>query len=319
MSRTQPRQAVGALQDCGKRRRAEAGRSAATAPAAPAPARENTARPTPTAPAPTAAQPERPPTPAPATTTASQAEQLSAVQKACTMSDFTSHCSWIAPSSAEVLCLRANAAQLSPACQTAVTALPPATAPATATAPAAAEPVARPPAPRPAAAPTRTPQEAVRPAPRPPAAPAPAAAAPRQPTPEQLSAIRSACRSDFMSHCSGVQPGGAEAMQCLERNSAQLSPPCKGAVAAIAAGTPAAASAAATGNAAAPAAASACADAAAPAGSGNSQDCGPAAPINARCAPASRPAVAASLLAWRRTRRACRRNATGRWPRHAGN
>jgi hypothetical protein len=87
------------------------------------------------------------------------------------------------------------------------------------------------------------------------AAPAPAAAAPRQPTPEQLNAIRSTCRSDFMSHCSGVQPGGAEAMQCLERNSAQLSAPCKGAVAAIAAGGPATAATAATGNAAAPAAA----------------------------------------------------------------
>ncbi len=36
-----------------------------------------------------------------------------------------------------------------------------------------------------------------------------------------------------MSHCSGVQPGGAEALQCLKRNEAQLSAACRSAVAAI--------------------------------------------------------------------------------------
>src|SRR5262245_10031121 len=55
-----------------------------------------------------------------------------------------------------------------------------------------------------------------------------------QPTAEQQSAIRSNCRSDFMSNCSGVTPGGAEALQCLQRNAAKLSPGCQGAVNALA-------------------------------------------------------------------------------------
>jgi hypothetical protein len=57
-------------------------------------------------------------------------------------------------------------------------------------------------------------------------------AAAQQPSEEQISAIRSNCRSDFISHCSGVQPGGAEAFQCLARNLSQLSPACRGAVSA---------------------------------------------------------------------------------------
>ena len=36
----------------------------------------------------------------------------------------------------------------------------------------------------------------------------------QQPTPAQQSAIRDACRSDFMSNCSGVQPGGSAALPC---------------------------------------------------------------------------------------------------------
>ena len=43
-----------------------------------------------------------------------------------------------------------------------------------------------------------------------------------------------------MSRCSGVQPGGADALQCLKRNEAQLSAACRSAVAAIGGGTPAA-------------------------------------------------------------------------------
>ena len=37
-----------------------------------------------------------------------------------------------------------------------------------------------------------------------------------QPTPAQQNAIRQNCRSDFMAHCSGVTPGGAEALACLQ-------------------------------------------------------------------------------------------------------
>jgi len=54
-----------------------------------------------------------------------------------------------------------------------------------------------------------------------------------QPTQAQQSALRSNCRSDFMSHCSGVTPGGSEALQCLIHNVAKLSPGCQGAVHAV--------------------------------------------------------------------------------------
>ena len=60
-----------------------------------------------------------------------------------------------------------------------------------------------------------------------PPAPAAPAAPPAAPTAQQKAAVRASCRSDFMSHCSGVQPGGAEALQCLKRNEAQLSAACR--------------------------------------------------------------------------------------------
>ena len=44
----------------------------------------------------------------------------------------------------------------------------------------------------------------------------------QQPTDAQKSAIRNNCRSDFMSNCPGVTPGGVEALQCLQSNSAKL-------------------------------------------------------------------------------------------------
>src|ERR1700743_1190326 len=65
------------------------------------------------------------------------------------------------------------------------------------------------------------------------------------PTAEQQSALRSNCRSDFMSKCSGVTPGGADALHCLQRNVATLSPKCQGAVNALAPREPEAAPAAA--------------------------------------------------------------------------
>ena len=143
-------------------------------------------------------------------------------------SDFMSNCSGVSPGGAEALqCLQRNAAKLSPACKSAVAAIAP-------TAPAAP------------AAPARTAAPA-------PAAPAPAAAAPAQPTAAQQNAMRQSCRNDFMSKCSGVSPGGAEALQCLQRNAAALSPACRSAVAAIG-GAPASAPATAAAPAAAPAA-----------------------------------------------------------------
>src|SRR5580704_18022817 len=60
-----------------------------------------------------------------------------------------------------------------------------------------------------------------------------AAAAPalaQQPTDAQRSAIRSACRSDYMAHCSSVPPGGLASLQCLQKNMSSLAPACQSAV-----------------------------------------------------------------------------------------
>ncbi len=190
----------------------------------------------PAAPAPARAEPAPRQEPAHA---ASSEEAIKSVQRACSLSDMMAHCSWIQPSNPEiVLCLKANAADLSPSCQAAVQAAP--AAPAAAAAP---EPERK-------TAPARKPEPER--ASAPPPAPV-AAAAPKKPTPQQQSAIRAACRSDFISHCSGVTPGGAAALQCLQRNAASLSAGCRGALAAISGGG--SAPAAAAGEAAAPAAA----------------------------------------------------------------
>jgi hypothetical protein len=161
----------------------------------------------------------------------SQEEQLKIVRSACTLDDFMAHCSWIAPNGPELLlCLKGNASNLSPACQQAVLSL-------------AAEPVpvqprpaeASQPAPTaPASAPKRT--EPVREA-KPATAAAVPPAATQKPGSEQLNAIRAACRSDFMAHCSGVQPGGPAALKCLQQNAARVSAPCQTALAAIAQAT----------------------------------------------------------------------------------
>src|SRR6202451_4750640 len=52
----------------------------------------------------------------------------------------------------------------------------------------------------------------------------------QQPTQAQRDAIRAACRSDFMANCSGVQPGGKKAFECLLQNDAKLSASCQAAV-----------------------------------------------------------------------------------------
>ncbi len=59
-------------------------------------------------------------------------------------------------------------------------------------------------------------------------------AAAQQPTQAQRDAVRASCRSDFMANCASVTPGGKEALECLLRNQAKLSPACNSAVSAIA-------------------------------------------------------------------------------------
>jgi hypothetical protein len=196
--------------------------AAAAAPAPAAPANSETAPP--------ASKVERAPPGIQVVPAEAQNEQLKTVQQACTLNDFVSHCSWIAPNNREILqCLKANAADLSPNCQTAVQSLP-----AVATPPAEparqAAPVKKPVEPKPA--------EPARASVPPPSAPPAAATAPAKPTAQQTAAVRASCRSDFISHCSGAQPGSAEALQCLKRNEAQLSAACRSAVAAIGGGTP---------------------------------------------------------------------------------
>jgi hypothetical protein len=213
-------------------------------PAAAAPAQSETAPP--------AGKVERAPPGIQVAPAEAQSDGLKSVQQACTLNDFVAHCSWIAPNNPEILlCLKVNAADLSPNCQAAVQSLPAAPPPAAA---APAEPARQ-------AAPAKKPVEpkpaepvhaSAPPAPAP-AAPAGSAAPPAKPTAQQTAAVRAACRSDFMSHCSGVQPGGAEALQCLKRNEAQLSAACRSAVAAIGGGAPAAAPSGAPAATAAPA------------------------------------------------------------------
>jgi hypothetical protein len=53
------------------------------------------------------------------------------------------------------------------------------------------------------------------------------------PSDAQRAAIRSACRSDYIAHCSSVPPGGAESLQCLQKNMSSLSASCKTAVNAV--------------------------------------------------------------------------------------
>lgn len=147
-------------------------------------------------------------------TAASQDERLEAVRRACTLDDVAAHCSWIAPTSPEiVLCLQANAKDLSSACKSAVTGAS---------------------APKAAITPPAEPAQSVEPAKKSQAhGKATTAATPAAPSAAQTAAIHSACRSDFTAHCSGVQPGGSAALRCLATNSVKLSPGCRTAVAAV--------------------------------------------------------------------------------------
>ena len=180
---------------------------------------------------------------APALAQAPSQAQRDAIKSQC-RSDYMAHCSSVPPGGeASLQCLQKNMSSLSSSCQSAVRAVE---APAAATAkPAEA---AAPKAAAPAAATAASPKAA-----EPKAAAAPAAG---QPSSAQISAIRSACRSDYPKVCAGVPTGGAPALQCLEKNKAKLSAGCEKAVSAASGGG---ATAAAPASCAAPAAAGAAA------------------------------------------------------------
>ena len=174
----------------------------------------------------------------PALAQAPSQAQRDAIKSQC-RSDYIAHCSSVPPGGeASLQCLQKNMSGLSSNCQSAVRAVE---APAAATSKPAesAKPAetAAPKAAAPAAAAAAPPKSAE---------PKAAAAAPAgQPSSAQISAIRSACRSDYPKVCAGVPTGGAPALQCLEKNKAKLSAGCEKAVsAASGGGAPAAAGAA---------------------------------------------------------------------------
>jgi hypothetical protein len=171
--------------------------------------------------------------------------QREAIKSQC-RNDFIAHCSSVPPGGEAALqCLQKNMSSLSTGCAGAVRA---------AQAPAAS--------PTPPAAKTDTaaaPKTGSTPAAGTAAKPTPDAAAPKtaspaakQPTDAQVSAIRTACRSDFQKVCPGMSTSGAPALKCLEKNKAKLSPACGQAVAAASGDTAAPASDGASTTAAAP-------------------------------------------------------------------
>ncbi len=177
---------------------------------------------------------------APASAQAPTDAQKSAIRSSC-RSDYQAHCASVTPGGAEALqCLEKNMSSLSAACQSAVRAVePPPAAPKAEAAPPKAE--SAPAAPKAASAPA-TPAAA--PAAKPAATAAPKAAAAKETSKEtskepgatEVSAIKSACRSDYPKVCAGVPTGGAPALQCLEKNKAKLSRGCEKAVSAAAGG-----------------------------------------------------------------------------------
>lgn len=189
--------------------------------------------------------------------------QKSAIRSAC-RSDFMAHCSSVTPGGVEAYqCLQKNMSSLSSGCQTAVRAVEPAAAPKSEAAPAKSEPAKSEPAKsEPAKSePAKTEAApAAEPAAKPAAAAAPKAAAAKPPSNAQVAAVKSACRADYPKVCASVPPGGAPALECLEKNKAKVSAACAKAVTAAAGGggataapAAAAAPAAGAGPAAAPA------------------------------------------------------------------
>src|SRR5258707_59254 len=146
--------------------------------------------------------------------------QRSAIRAEC-RSDYEAHCASVPPGGmASLQCLQKNMSSLSSGCQTAVRAVEaPAeskTEPKTESKPESA----------PAAA-TYKPATAP-PAPKTEAAPKPAAStAAKKPSSAQIAAIRSSCRNDYQKACAGVPTGGAAALNCLEKNKADLSASCQ--------------------------------------------------------------------------------------------
>ena len=171
--------------------------------------------------------------------------QREAIKSNC-RSDYIAHCSSIPPGGAASLeCLQKNMSSLSASCASAVRAVEaPAAAPKTAEEPKAEPKTEK--AEEPKAEPKAEPKSEAKET-KPAAAEPKAASAARKPSQAQISAIKSACRSDYMKVCAGVPTGGAPALECLEKNKAKVSAACAKAVAAVGGGGGAAPTAAAGG------------------------------------------------------------------------
>jgi hypothetical protein len=155
--------------------------------------------------------------------------QRSAIRSAC-RSDYIAHCSSVPPGGmASLQCLQKNMSSLSSSCKAAVDAIG-----APAEPKAEAKPESKPetkseskPEAKPEAAPAEKPAAETAPASTPKAA---ATTATKKPSSAQATAIRSACRSDYMAHCASVPTGGAAALNCLKQNKSKLSANCQQAV-----------------------------------------------------------------------------------------
>jgi Cysteine rich repeat len=178
--------------------------------------------------------------------------QRNAIRSQC-RSDYEAHCASVPPGGkASLQCLQKNMSSLSSGCQAAVRAVEAPAAPKAESTPAAPKAESTPAAPKAEPAPVApaestpaasTAKPAAEPAappaasnPPPPAAKAAASNATKKPSSAQVSAIRSACRNDYQQHCAGVPTGGAAALNCLEKNKANLSANCQKAVSAAAGG-----------------------------------------------------------------------------------
>jgi outer membrane biosynthesis protein TonB len=169
--------------------------------------------------------------------------QREAIKSNC-RSDYIAHCSSIPPGGAASLeCLQKNMGSLSASCASAVRAVE---AP-------AAEPKSEPKSEK-AEEPKAEPKSEAKTEPKSeaketkPAAEPKAAGVAKKPSQAQISAIKSACRSDYMKVCAGVPTGGAPALECLEKNKSKVSGACAKAVAAVDGGGGGAAPAAAAGG-----------------------------------------------------------------------
>jgi hypothetical protein len=148
---------------------------------------------------------------APALAQAPSQAQRDAIKSQC-RSDYMAHCSSIPPGGeASLQCLQKNMSSLSSGCQSAVRAVEAPAAPAATTAKPAAD--------------TAAPKTA-----------APKAATAAKPSNAQISAVRSACRTDYPKVCSGVVTGGT-VLDCLEKNKAKVSAGCATAIAAATGGS----------------------------------------------------------------------------------